>query len=77
MKKIKLSLNLKKIYTGMIKQQLNVTELAKKTGVTQQAISSILHGRYNGSLKTVGIICKVLELPVEEVVILEEESPLS
>lgn len=70
---MKLSVNLKKIYYGMAKKELTETALAKKAGVTQQAVSLILHGKRQGSLKSLGAICKVLDLPVEEVIILEEE----
>ncbi|WP_310605070.1 helix-turn-helix transcriptional regulator [Anaerosporobacter sp.] len=69
---MKIKVDTKAIYLSMLEKGMNGTDLANAAGVTQQAISSLLCGRVIGKQKLLPDVCKVLELNIKDVVIIEE-----
>ncbi len=49
------------------KMNITQTELARRVGITQTHYNRIEHGKRDGSVKTLQRICKVLGVPVGEV----------
>lgn len=69
---MKVRLDTKKIYIAMVEKGYNGTDLAKRIGVTQQAVSSVLNGKYVGRGKIVPGLCKELGLETKDIVIIED-----
>lgn len=69
---MKMRLDTKKIYLEMAERGLTITEIAKKGGVSQQAVSNALSGKRIGKVKVVPAICKALELSAKEILIIED-----
>ena len=69
---MKIKLDTKKIYLAMAEKGLTITEIAKKGGVSQQAVSNALNGNRVGRVKVVPAICKALELSAKDIVIIED-----
>ncbi len=69
---MKLKLDTKKIYLAMAEKGLTATEIAKRGGVSQQAVSSALNGNRVGRVKVVPAICQALELSAKDIVIIED-----
>lgn len=51
------------IKTARTHHGLSQVELSEKTGISQTSISQIESGAKNPSKRSIGIICKVLEIP--------------
>ena len=68
---MKFKVDTNKVYIAMIEKGMNGTDLAKAAGVTQQAVSNVLNGKNLGKAKTLPAICKVLDLQVKDIVIIE------
>lgn len=56
----------------MAEKGLTATEIAKKGGVSQQAVSNALNGNSIGKVKVVPAICKALDLSAKDIVIIED-----
>ena len=69
---MKIKLDTKKIYLAMAEKGLTITEIAKRGGVSQQAVSNALNGNRVGKVKVVPAICKVLDLTAKDIVIIED-----
>lgn len=69
---MKLRLDTKKIYLAMAEQGITVTEIAKASGVSQQAVSNALNGNRVGRIKVVPAFCKTLGFEAKDIVIIEE-----
>lgn len=69
---MKIKLDTKKIYLTMAEKGINITELAKKCGVSQQAMSNVLSGNRIGKVKIVPGICKELGFSAKDIVIIED-----
>lgn len=69
---MKLKLDTKKIYLAMAEKGLTATEIAKRGGISQQAVSSALNGNRVGRVKVVPAICQALELSAKDIVIIED-----
>ena len=69
---MKLKLDTKKIYLEMAERGLNITEIAKQGGVSQQAVSNAMSGKRIGKVKVVPAICKALDLSAKDIVIIED-----
>jgi transcriptional regulator with XRE-family HTH domain len=69
---MKLKLDTKKIYLAMAEKGLTATEIAKRSGISQQAVSSALNGNRVGRVKVVPAICQALELSAKDIVIIED-----
>ena len=57
---MKLKLDTKKIYLAMAEKGLTATEIAKRSGISQQSVSSALNGNRIGRVKVVPAICQAL-----------------
>jgi transcriptional regulator with XRE-family HTH domain len=69
---MKLKLDTKKIYLAMAEKGLTATEIAKRSGISQQSVSSALNGNRIGRVKVVPAICQALELSAKDIVIIED-----
>ena len=69
---MKMKLDTRKIYLAMSEKGLTATEIAKKGGVSQQAVSNALNGNSIGKVKVVPAICKALDLSAKDIVIIED-----
>lgn len=69
---MKIKLDTKKIYLAMAEKGTTVTEIARQSGVSQQAISNALSGNRVGKVKVVPAICKALGLSAKDIVIIED-----
>ncbi len=69
---MKLKLDTKKIYLAMAEKGLTATEIAKRSGISQQSVSSALNGNRVGRVKVVPAICQALELSAKDIVIIED-----
>lgn len=69
---MKIKLNTKKIYLAMAEKGMSASEIAKKGGVSQQAVSNALNGNRIGKMKVVPAICKALDLSASEIVVIED-----
>lgn len=56
----------------MAEKGVTVTEIAKKSGVSQQAVSNALNGNRIGKVKVVPAICHVMGFKAEDIVIIED-----
>lgn len=69
---MRIKLDTKKIYLAMAERGMNGADLAKKIGVSQQAVSNVLNGNSIGRNKIVPGICKILGLKAKDIVIIED-----
>lgn len=69
---MRIRLDTKKIYIAMAERGINGTELANEIGVSQQAMSSVLNGKYLGRTKILPGLCKALNFKAEEIIIFED-----
>ena len=69
---MKLKLDTKKIYLAMAEKGMTATEIARRGGVSQQAVSNALNGNRVGKVKVVPAICKALGLKAKDIVIIED-----
>ena len=69
---MKIKLDTKKIYLAMAEKGLTATEIAKRSGISQQSVSSALNGNRIGRVKVVQAICQALELSAKDIVIIED-----
>lgn len=69
---MKLRLDTRKIYLEMAERGLTITEIARQSGVSQQAVSNALSGNRIGKVKVVPAICKALDLSAKDIVIIED-----
>lgn len=69
---MKIKLDTKKIFLAMAEKGLNGTDLARECGVSQQAISGALNGKYLGRTKVIPGICRVLGLKAKDIIIIED-----
>lgn len=69
---MRIKLNTKKIYLAMAEKGMSASEIAKKGGVSQQAVSNALNGNRIGKMKVVPAICKALDLSASEIVVIED-----
>ena len=69
---MKLKLDTKKIYLAMAEKGLTATEIAKRSGISQQSVSSALNGNRIGRVKVVPAICQALKLSGKDIVIIED-----
>lgn len=63
----------KKIAEAIRQSGITQQELASKIGVTQQQISSYLHGKNLPALDTLSRLCSVLDLDANEILCVERE----
>lgn len=69
---MKIRLDTKKIYLAMAEKGTNVTEIAQRGCVSQQAVSNALNGNMVGKVKVVPAICKALDLKAKDIVIIDD-----
>lgn len=69
---MKIKLDTKKIYLAMAEKGVNVTEIARSGGVSQQAVSNALNGNRVGKVKVVTAICQALGVSAKDIVIIED-----
>lgn len=61
-----MNLDTRKLQLLMAKKQINVGELAEKSGLSANSISSFFSGRRNPCVKSLGKLAKGLGVEVEE-----------
>ncbi len=67
-----LKVDIKRIYLAMAEKGYSGTDLAKKSNVSVQAVNNVLNGKRKGTTKVLGNICKALDLPIKEVLSVED-----
>lgn len=70
--KMKILIDVKQIYIKMAEKKLNGTELAKQANISPNSVSQVLNGKRRGTTKVLDAICKVLDLSIKDVIIIEE-----
>lgn len=69
---MKILIDVKQIYIKMAEKKLNGTELAKQANISPNSVSQVLNGKRRGTTKVLDAICKVLDLSIKDVIIIEE-----
>lgn len=69
---MRLKLDTKKIYLAMAERGITATEIARQSGVSQQAVSNALNGNRIGKMKVVPAFCKTLGFKAKDIVIIED-----
>ena len=69
---MKIKLDTKKIYLAMAERGISAAEIARRGGVSQQAVSNALNGKRIGRVKVVPAICGALDLSAKDIVIIED-----
>lgn len=68
-----MNLDVKKLQLMMAKKQLNIRELAQRSGLSENSISSFFSGRRVPSIKSLGKLAAGLGVEVEELLQKEKE----
>ena len=68
-----MELKKRKLQILMAKKQMNAKELAEKSGLSHNTISSFLSGRRKPSIKSLGMLANGLGVDVEEIIEDEKE----
>lgn len=68
-----MELEKRKLQILMAKKQMNAKELAEKSGLSHNTISSFLVGRRKPSIKSLGMLANGLSVDVEEIIEDEKE----
>lgn len=64
-----MKINVYAVLDAMAKKEVNQTALAKKSGVTRQAINNVLNGQKRGvRIDTVGKLAAALDVPPLELI---------
>lgn len=67
-----MELDLVKVKTAQARACLSISDLVEKTGLGRATISKIINGKQKPTPKTVGLISRVLNVDVTEIIVNQE-----
>lgn len=68
-----LRLDIKKILIEQAKECLDIKELSQRSKIPRATLISILNGKRNARPKTIGMLAKVLNIDVQEIIVQDEK----
>lgn len=66
------NLDLKKLKLAQARQCLSIDEIVKKTGLGRATVSKTFNGKITATPKTIGLIARVLNVDVADVLVDED-----